>query len=128
MSSKVVEQIEELFAQREHLAEDIIINKQTVVDLDRKRNGNREGLNQIKKNLKDKEKKVWLNFGDMFIRLPTNDAQEIIEQDQNTLNEKIDQSRKIIKEKANELQQLEGKKGMQGFDLEGMTAKELYNI
>ncbi|CAO3609817.1 unnamed protein product [Cunninghamella echinulata] len=103
MSSKVVEQIEELFAQREHLAEDIIINKQT-------------------------EKKVWLNFGDMFIRLPTNDAQEIIEQDQNTLNEKIDQSRKIIKEKANELQKLEGKKNMQGFDLEGMTAKELYNI
>ncbi|CAO3623276.1 unnamed protein product [Cunninghamella blakesleeana] len=128
MSSKAVEHIEELFAQREHLAEDIIINKQTVIDLDRKRNGNREGLNQIKKNLKDKEKKVWLNFGDMFIRLPTDEAQDLIENDQQTLNEKIDQTRKSIKEKANELQELEGKKSMQGFNLEGMTAKELYNI
>ncbi|KAI8339871.1 hypothetical protein BC941DRAFT_418794 [Chlamydoabsidia padenii] len=125
--TSVGDQIEQLFAKKEHLAEDIIINKQTLIDFDRKRNSNRESLTQLKKNLKD-EKKVWVNFGDMFIRLPTKDAQGVIEQDQKTLTDKIDQTRKLVKDNMMELERLEGKKTMQGFDLEGMTAKDLYSI
>ncbi|ORZ15078.1 hypothetical protein BCR42DRAFT_492026 [Absidia repens] len=121
------EQIELLFARKEHLAEDIIINKRTVVDYDRKRNSNRESLNQLKKNLKD-EKKVWVNFGDMFMRLPTKEAQEVIEQDQTTLTSKIDDTRKVIKDSLTELNRLEGNNATKGFDLEGMTAQDLYSI
>ncbi|KAI8090024.1 uncharacterized protein BX664DRAFT_386418 [Halteromyces radiatus] len=125
--SSLGQQIEQLFAKKEHLAEEIIINKQMLIDYDRKRNSNREALNQFKKNLKD-EKKVWINLGDMFIRLPTKEAQQVIEKDQTTLTEKMDETRKIIKDMATELQQLEGKKEMQGFNLTGMSAKDLYSI
>ncbi|SAM09324.1 hypothetical protein [Absidia glauca] len=115
--TSVGNQIEQLFAKKEHLAEEVIVNKQTLIDYDRKRNSNRESLNQLKKNLKD-EKKVWLNFGDMFIRLPTDEAQQVIERDQKTLTEKIDETRKVVKDNMMELERLEGKKRMQGFDLE----------
>ncbi|CAO3593326.1 unnamed protein product [Absidia cylindrospora] len=64
----------------------------------------------------------------MFMRLPTKEAQEVIEQDQTTLTSKIDDTRKVIKDSLTELNRLEGNSAAKGFDLEGMTAQDLYSI
>ncbi|KAI9311111.1 hypothetical protein BX666DRAFT_1110059 [Dichotomocladium elegans] len=47
------------FAERERLADDILTNRQAVIDFDRRRNSNREGFNQLKGPLQnDKKKKL----------------------------------------------------------------------
>lgn len=58
----------------EELAEDILTDKQQIVDLDMKRNTNREALRAIK-NTKTapttSNTKTWLNMGGMFIKVDT---------------------------------------------------------
>ncbi|KAI8970517.1 hypothetical protein BDB01DRAFT_855375 [Pilobolus umbonatus] len=122
----IVDQIEQTLATKEHLAEELLINKQAVIDFDRKRNSNREALTQIRKNAKD-EKKLWTFFGDMFIKLPTQSVKELIEDDQKNLDEKINMARDTMKKNAALISQIEGKDDMHGFNLKGMTATDLYN-
>ncbi|KAL7327204.1 hypothetical protein PS15p_209431 [Mucor circinelloides] len=49
MSNNIANQIEQTLAAKEHLAEEILINKQAVIDFDRKRNSNREALSKLRK-------------------------------------------------------------------------------
>ncbi|CAO3698566.1 unnamed protein product [Rhizopus microsporus] len=120
----VANQIEQILAEKEHLAEEILINKQAVIDFDRKRNSNREALSHIKKT---DEKKLWTFFGDMFIKLPTDKTKELIQKDQSLLDEKIEEARNKMKVNAAKIQEIEGKKDMHGFNLSGITATDLYN-
>ncbi|KAI7875149.1 hypothetical protein K492DRAFT_199415 [Lichtheimia hyalospora FSU 10163] len=74
-------QLEQAFAERERIADEILTNKQAVIDYDRRRNSNREGLRQFK-NLRSGKflyKKAWINMGNMFIKLPVEDAKTHIE-------------------------------------------------
>ncbi|KAI9473923.1 MAG: hypothetical protein EXX96DRAFT_621551 [Benjaminiella poitrasii] len=122
--ASVADQIEKTLAEKEHLAEEILINKQAVIDYDRKRNSNREALTQLKK---IDDKKTWTFFGDMFVKLPTEDAKSLIERDQKLLDEKIDTARGIMKQNTIAIQEMEGKNDVHGFNLKGITATDLYN-
>ncbi|OBZ88287.1 p53 and DNA damage-regulated protein 1 [Choanephora cucurbitarum] len=124
-SSIIANQIEQTLAKKEHLAEEILINKQSVIDYDRKRNSNREALNQLKKT---KDDKAWTFFGDMFIKLPTDNVKTMLQKDQKALDEKIDEARKVMKQNALAIQRIEGKNEIHGFNLKGMTATDLYNV
>ena len=56
----------------ELLAEDVLADKQQMVDLDKKRNSNREALAALHKQTLAppySANKVWLNFGGMFIKM-----------------------------------------------------------
>ncbi|CAG8699223.1 17936_t:CDS:2 [Cetraspora pellucida] len=99
-----------VLAERERIAEDILTNKQLIIDYDRTRNTNREALNKLKKE-KDK-KKVWVNL------------------DQESLESGISSLRETVKEKMAELEKLEtgDDKISKGFKLRGMSSNELYNI
>ncbi|KAI7907559.1 uncharacterized protein BX663DRAFT_3805 [Cokeromyces recurvatus] len=122
--SSIADQIEKTLAEKEHLAEEILINKQAVVDYDRKRNSNREALSQLKKM---EDKKTWTFFGDMFIKLPAKDTKMLIERDQKLLDEKIDIARDIMKRNTIAIQEMEGKNDVHGFNLKGITATDLYS-
>ncbi|CAO0801999.1 unnamed protein product [Mucor circinelloides] len=124
MSNNIANQIEQTLAAKEHLAEEILINKQAVIDFDRKRNSNREALSNLKKTT---DKKTWTFFGDMFIKLPTDKTKVLIEKDQKLLDEKVDAARDIMKQNAIAIQQMEGKNDVHGFSLKGLTATDLYN-
>ncbi|KAF9295819.1 p53 and DNA damage-regulated protein 1 [Mortierella antarctica] len=107
--------------QRELIAEDILTNKNLIVDYDRKRNSNREALSKLKKDLSE-EKKVWVNLGDMFIKMPKENVETMIKKDQDTLNTEIDDIRQSMKEKVVELEKLEGGDGSKSraFQLNAM--------
>ncbi|KAI9010943.1 hypothetical protein CLU79DRAFT_771951 [Phycomyces nitens] len=121
--------LEQVLAEREHLAEEILINKQMLIDFDRKRNANREGLNQWKKTGKmANEKKAWIQFGDMFVRLPSDTAKKMIEKDQESLNKTMDETRDSMREATMKLQEMEGSKKMAGFDLKSLRARDVYNL
>ncbi|KAL1935592.1 hypothetical protein VTP01DRAFT_4732 [Rhizomucor pusillus] len=55
MSSSLTQRLEQAFVEREHISEDILLNKQAIIDNDRRRNGNREALNYLRKNAKDED-------------------------------------------------------------------------
>ena len=64
----VVNYLEEV----ELLAEDVLADKQQLVDLDKKKNSNREALAALHKKVvapPHSADKVWLNFGGMFIKM-----------------------------------------------------------
>ncbi|CAM0140615.1 p53 and DNA damage-regulated protein 1 [Umbelopsis sp. WA50703] len=120
------ELIQEL-AKKETLAEDILTDKQLIIDSDRKRNTNREALTNIRKKLNN-EKKLWINMGDMFIKLPKDDVKNMIEEDQKKLDEEIESRRDMVRQKAMKLDQLENGQQTSGFDLQGLKAADIYNI
>ncbi|KAJ2960806.1 hypothetical protein NQZ79_g3798 [Umbelopsis isabellina] len=120
------ELIQEL-AKKETLAEDILTDKQLIVDSDRKRNTNREALTNIRKKLNN-EKKLWINMGDMFIKLPKEDVKNMIEEDQKKLDEEIESRRDMVRQKVMKLDKLDNGQQTSGFDLQGLKASDIYNI
>jgi len=52
----------------EEAAEDILTDRQTIIDYDRKRNVNREALRHLKNT---KDKKTWIAMGNTFFKLET---------------------------------------------------------
>ncbi|KAF9999850.1 p53 and DNA damage-regulated protein 1 [Entomortierella chlamydospora] len=110
------------FQKREFVAEEILTNKELIVDYDRRRNSNREALSKLKKELAQ-EKKVWVNLGDMFVKLPKQNVETMIKKDQETLDTEISDIRELMKEKVVELEKLEGGDGSRAksYQLKAMT-------
>nr|KAG5709664.1 hypothetical protein BaRGS_027689 [Batillaria attramentaria] len=73
--SRVVEHL----AQVEGVAEDILADKQKLIDLDRRRNKTREAMRILQKD-KTEEKK-WICFGNMFIKVEKKKASRLLEHD-----------------------------------------------
>ncbi|NP_001232708.1 p53 and DNA damage-regulated protein 1 [Taeniopygia guttata] len=111
-------------AEVEELAEDVLAARQQIVDLDVKRNRNREALRAL---LKDPEpdEKAMVCFGGMFIELPKAKTREMLQQDQAELDEEINNLRKELRVKVNRLYEAQGKPELKGFNLNPMSAEEM---
>lgn len=70
-TSKIVTCLTDL----EEAAEDILTDRQTIIDLDRTRNGNREALRHMKK---QEDKKSWCIMGSTFFKLDTESVETIL--------------------------------------------------
>lgn len=70
-TSKIVTCLADL----EEAAEDILTDRQTIIDLDRTRNGNREALRHLKK---EGDKKSWIVMGNTFFKLETESVEDIL--------------------------------------------------
>ncbi|KAF9296150.1 p53 and DNA damage-regulated protein 1 [Linnemannia elongata] len=69
------------------------------------------------------KKKVWVNLGDMFVKMPKENVETMIKKDQTTLDEEISDIRETMKRKVVELEQLEGGDGSKSraFQLKAMS-------
>ncbi|XP_013883720.1 p53 and DNA damage-regulated protein 1 [Austrofundulus limnaeus] len=97
----------------EEAAEDVLSTKQQIVDLDVKRNRNREALHALKHEMCDKEK-VKVCFGNMFIKFSKCKTQEMIQKDQEQLDKEINELRRELKAKVKRLNETEGKPELRG--------------
>ncbi|XP_059263936.1 p53 and DNA damage-regulated protein 1 isoform X1 [Mustela nigripes] len=95
-----------------------------IVDLDTKRNQNREGLRALQKDLSLSED-VMVCFGNMFIKMPHSQTKEMIEKDQDHLDKEIEKLRKQLKVKVNRLFEAQGKPELKGFNLNPLNQDEL---
>lgn len=95
-----------------------------IVDLDTKRNQNREGLRALQKELSGSED-VMVCFGSMFIKMPHPQTKEMIEKDQDHLDKEIDRLRKQLKVKVSRLLEAQGKPELKGFNLNPLNQDEL---
>ncbi len=59
----------------EEAAEDILTDRQTIIDLDRTRNGNREALRHLRTKA---EKKSWVVMGNTFFKLESESVEDIL--------------------------------------------------
>lgn len=93
-----------------------------MVALDARRNTNREALGELRrKGLKDAPV-VWMNFGDLFLRLPHAQATALVEKDQAKMDSEIAALQDGLKAKARDLAGAPAVSA--GFALKGMRPAE----
>lgn len=111
----------------EGMAEDILTDREQIVNLDRKRNKNRESLRTIKKEIREAkyDTKSWVCFGNMFIKMDKKTVEKLISKDQETINEEVNNLRNGLKDKVSKLRDLEGKPELRGFHLQPLTQSEM---
>ncbi|XP_018589573.1 p53 and DNA damage-regulated protein 1 isoform X2 [Scleropages formosus] len=98
------ERVLRYLAEVEEAAEDVLADKQQIVDLDVRRNRNREALNALRR-----------------------DA-EMSDEDQEQLDKEICDIRKRLKVKVNRLNELQGKPELKGFNLSPLSRDEMKAI
>ncbi|XP_072487731.1 p53 and DNA damage-regulated protein 1 [Notamacropus eugenii] len=108
----------------EELAEEVLADKQQIVDLDLKRNQNREALRALQRDPSQSDK-VMVCFGNMFIKLPRPRTKDMIEKDQEHLDEEIEKLRKQLKRKVSRLLEAQGKPELKGFNLKPLSQEEM---
>uniref|UniRef100_UPI00358E18BF p53 and DNA damage-regulated protein 1 n=1 Tax=Myxine glutinosa TaxID=7769 RepID=UPI00358E18BF len=110
----------------EELAEDVLADRQQVIDLGQKINFNREAIRSLQKE-KSKDK-VWVCFGSTLIKLTNPQTLDMLQKDQEQLNKEIDKIRSQLKVKVNNLNDAQGKPELKGFDLIPLMKMEMSSI
>ncbi|XP_007932723.1 p53 and DNA damage-regulated protein 1 [Orycteropus afer afer] len=124
MLSQEADRVMRYLAEVEELAEEVLTSKQQIVDLDTKRNQNREALRALQKDFSLSED-VMVCFGNMFIKMPHPQTKEMLEKDQAHLDVEIEKLRKQLKLKVNRLFEAQGKPELKGFNLNPLNQDEL---
>ncbi|XP_052039917.1 p53 and DNA damage-regulated protein 1 [Apodemus sylvaticus] len=124
MLSPEAERVLRYLVEVEELAEAVLSDKRQIVDLDTKRNQNREGLRALQKDLSVSED-VMVCFGNMFIKMPHPKTKEMIQKDQEHLDKEIEKLRSQLKVKVNRLFEAQGKPELKGFNLNPLNQDEL---
>eukprot|EP01112_Ceratiomyxa_fruticulosa_P015817 TRINITY_DN4706_c0_g1_i1.p1 TRINITY_DN4706_c0_g1~~TRINITY_DN4706_c0_g1_i1.p1 ORF type:complete len:130 (-),score=38.81 TRINITY_DN4706_c0_g1_i1:596-985(-) len=122
----IPESIEQLLVEAELLAEEVLTEKQQIIELDRRHNTNREAINALKRSSGKEGDKVWINLGDIFIQMPASKTKQNLEKEQEKIAKEIDQLRNGLKMKTQRLYQMEGKEdALKGFFLKGMSPEDM---
>ncbi|XP_077109175.1 p53 and DNA damage-regulated protein 1 [Ranitomeya variabilis] len=111
----------------EKKAEDVLVDRRQIVDLDLKRNQNREALRALGRD-PSHSGPVTVCFGNMFIKLPKDKTKQMIEKDQEQLDVEIQNLRSQLKVKVNELYEAQGKPELKGFNLTPLDPDEMKAI
>ncbi|XP_054278868.1 p53 and DNA damage-regulated protein 1 [Macrosteles quadrilineatus] len=106
-------------------ADSILRDRAEIVDLDRRRNSNREALRALSK---EKGKKTWFTLGPILVKLPVSTASDLLNKDQVTINSEINKLRSELKVKVNDLRDLEFEDPVPGLNLKPMTREEMSAI
>ncbi|KAK5576752.1 hypothetical protein RB653_007896 [Dictyostelium firmibasis] len=107
-NSDVNKKVEEMYLAKEELREDIIIDKRKILDLDQRNNLNIEALDNIV-NMKSENKngKLWIYTGDIFIQMKEGNAKELIIKENDSIESEIGSLQSGLVEKQQNLKQLE---------------------
>lgn len=112
--------------QVEEVAEDILSDKQQLIDLDRRRQKTREAIRVIQK---DKTtEKTWVCFGNQFIKLPKQKTKKLLEKDFDELDNQISDVRKQLKPKVSKLRDMEKREDIKGFNLNPLSKEEIQSV
>ncbi|XP_037271895.1 pdrg1 prefoldin-like subunit [Rhipicephalus microplus] len=119
--------VKQYLADIELTAETILADKEQVVELDRRRQKNREALRALKQ-LEEDIHRPWVCIGNMFMKIPRHRTKELLEQEQEKLENEIGSLRKKLKKNVQSLREMEGRSEVQGFSLEPLSREEMQAI
>ncbi|KAL7044748.1 hypothetical protein ACKWTF_002040 [Chironomus riparius] len=80
----------EIILENERVADQILQNKQLIVEYDKKRQGNREALRELRKS---EEKNVWMTVGSILIEMERDKAIDALLEEQKNIDKEIDNLR-----------------------------------
>ncbi|KAM9986305.1 hypothetical protein ACTFIY_010717 [Dictyostelium cf. discoideum] len=109
-NNDVNKKVEEMYLEKEELREDIIIYKRKILDLDQRNNLNIEALDNIvniKSENKNKNGKLWIYTGDIFIQMKESNAKELIIKENDAIESEIESLQSGLVEKQQNLKKLE---------------------
>ncbi|XP_066481204.1 p53 and DNA damage-regulated protein 1 [Tiliqua scincoides] len=114
-------------AEVEALAEEVMAGRQQIVNLDQKRNQNREALRALDKESGSSDK-VMVCFGSMFVQLPKMKTKDMLQRDQELLDKEIAKLREELKVKVSRLLEAQGKPELKGYSLKPLGTEEMWFI
>lgn len=111
-------------------AQDLLEEKQNLIEFNKKLNQTREALNSLKRpnSAQVTSNKTWTCYGNTFIKLPNQALRENLERNMTELTQQISDTRDLLKEKLNKVRDVEGKSRAAGFDLKGLSQEEIKSI
>ena len=104
----------------------MLADQQQVVELDKRRQTNRQAIRAVKN--EKEQRKMWVMMGNEFVKVEKNVLESWLEGDQNVLDKEINSIRDELKHKVQALKQLEGEEIPKGFFLNAMSKNALSNI
>ncbi|KRZ80721.1 p53 and DNA damage-regulated protein 1 [Trichinella papuae] len=108
-------------------AEEVLMYRAELLELDRKRQSNREGLRALQK--MDNDDKVWILLGQSFIKIPVEKALKAYQQEKLNIEKKVNECRDDTKNKVDLLCKLEGAENrLAGFNLKSLNQEEAKTI
>jgi len=119
-TTRVVTHITDL----EEVGDEILKDRQKIIDYDRKRNANRESLRHLRG--ESANKKTWFAMGHSFFKLETTAVANIIQKDQIKLDKSINKLRDDLKKKVDKVRDLDAKPSLKGFQLKPLTPEDLH--
>lgn len=120
--------VKEFLSEIESTAESILADKEQVVELDRRRQKNREALRCLQNAEQETLRRPWVCIGNMFMKIPRGRTVELLMQEQEKLEEEIQTLRRKLKKNVQLLREMEGRSEIQGFDLEPLNRDEMRSI
>ncbi|KAJ8307483.1 hypothetical protein KUTeg_015567 [Tegillarca granosa] len=120
------EKVLKYLIEAEEIAEDILTDKQQLVDLDRKRQKTREAIRTLQKD--KSSNKLWVCFGNMFLKLPKSQTKKLLEKDFDELDNEILDIRKNLIPKVGKLRDIDGQEDIKGFNLNPLSKDEMKAI
>ncbi|TPX62462.1 hypothetical protein SpCBS45565_g07027 [Spizellomyces sp. 'palustris'] len=117
-------------AELERIAEEILTEKQLIIDLDRRRNENRMALASFRQGKMKDDKRVYFFAGGLFMKLPKESAKQNLEKDQQNIDAEISRLRDSLKDRTRDLELKEKGKieRTKGFELKGIGKDELRSM
>ncbi|KAK7112660.1 p53 and DNA damage-regulated protein 1-like [Littorina saxatilis] len=120
------QQLLEHLAQVEDVAEEILTDKQKLIDLNHHWNQTREAMRVLQKDKSDN--KQWVCMGNMFIKMEKKSTSRLIEKDFDQTAQEIAKTRTELKPKLSHIRDLEHKEGIKGFHLQPLSKTEIAAI
>ena len=123
----------------EEAAEEVLSDKQEIVDLDRKRCQNREAIRAMSHlnhagaattttSSSSSSSSQWLAMGNCFFKLPKDKAKTLLQKDQDRLDTQINILRSKRKPKVNNLRDKEGQPELKGHGLKALDRNEIQAV
>ena len=120
----------------EEAAEEVLSDKQEIVDLDRKRCQNREAIRAMSHlnhagaatTTTSSSSSQWLAMGNCFFKLPQDKAKTLLQKDQDRLDVEINTLRSNLKPKVNNLRDKEGQPELKGHGLKALDRHEIQAV
>ncbi|CAO1355699.1 unnamed protein product [Diamesa hyperborea] len=115
----------EIIYENEKVADQVLVKKHEIVEWDKKRQGNREAIRELRKS---EDENVWITVGSMLVQMERIKAIEVITKEQIEIDAEITKLRSEQHTLVNKHRDLEHTNRAKGFDLKPMNTNEMNTI
>lgn len=118
----------EILRETERVADQVLMRKQELIALDRRRQETREAIRTIRNSYPREDSKVWITVGSMLMKQKQPKALELLQKDADQIEKEINRIRTEQKVLVSRQRDLEHESPLRGFDLKPMSAAEISAI